>query len=254
MAKRNFHNEFTYMHFLEANKEYEFDAAFSKAIEKVYGNLGKEYPLIIGGQEVKSEAQLEEHSPIDGRLIGRFQKGNRDQAIMAIDAAKKAFDSWREINYKQRASIIRTFSNLLARDKFELAAMLSIENGKSRYESIGEVDEAIDFARYYANEIEANRGYVRYVSLPESKAKVMLSFQGAPSNAEKVKIILKPYGVFGVIAPFNFPISISTGMSIGAIITGNTVVFKPSSTDNMSMLTGYQIYLHLKEAGLPDGV
>ncbi|MEM0074530.1 MAG: aldehyde dehydrogenase family protein, partial [Candidatus Micrarchaeaceae archaeon] len=79
-------------------------------------------------------------------------------------------------------------------------------------------------------------------------------FQGAPGPMEKITIAMKPYGVFGVLAPFNFPISISVGMSTGALITGNTVVFKPSSTDNMSMLTGLKIYEVFKEAGVPDGV
>jgi len=83
---------------------------------------------------------------------------------------------------------------------------------------------------------------------------VHAGFQGAPGKEEHVTIAMKPYGVFGVIAPFNFPISISVGMSTGALITGNTVVFKPSSTDNMSMLTGLKIYEIFKEAGVPDGV
>ncbi|MGC8538047.1 MAG: aldehyde dehydrogenase family protein, partial [Candidatus Micrarchaeia archaeon] len=183
-----------------------------------------------------------------------FQKGTREHARMAIAAAKEEFLRWRDVGYRERAGIFRKFADVLATNKFDIAAILSLENGKSRYESIGEVDEGIDFCRYYANELEANRGYARKTSLEESKQRVAAGFQGAPSNAERVSIVMKPYGVFGVIAPFNFPISISIGMSAGAMITGNTVVFKPSSSDNMTMLTGLKIYQLFKEAGLPDGV
>ena len=108
--------------------------------------------------------------------------------------------------------------------------------------------------RYYANEIIENKGYIRKTSLDASTKGVEAGFQGAPSKAEKVIIAMKPYGVFGVIAPFNFPVSISVGMSAAAMITGNTVVFKPSSTDNMTMLTGLKLYELFKEAGVPPGV
>ena len=91
------------------------------------------------------------------------------------------------------------------------------------------MDEAIDFLNYYANDVEKNKGFVRKTTIKASSKQVSAGFQGAPGNEEKVTIAMKPYGVFGVIAPFNFPISISTGMSTGALITGNTVVFKPSS-------------------------
>jgi 1-pyrroline-5-carboxylate dehydrogenase len=99
--------------------------------------------------------------------------------------------------------------------------------------------------------MESNRGFARKRSLhgPSSHA---AGFQGSPSN-EKVRVMLKPYGVFAVIAPFNFPVSISIGMSAAALITGNTVVFKPSCTDNAAMLTGLKIYQLYRDAGLPAG-
>ena len=122
---------------------------------------------------------------------------------------------------------------------------------RRRYESIGEVDEGIDFMRYYASEMELNRGFVSRRSLQGAPTHAA-GFQGAPSN-EKVKVSLKPYGVFAVISPFNFPVSISIGMSTAALITGNTVVFKPSCTDNATMLTGLRIYQLFKDAGLPSG-
>ncbi|MGB9732736.1 MAG: aldehyde dehydrogenase family protein [Candidatus Micrarchaeia archaeon] len=252
---QKFENEFTYRKFVESGREAEFDRLFDEAVERVSREvLGKRFPIYIGGKEVYANEEIEEHSPIDGRLVGRFQKGTKEHAELAIDAALRAFEEWRKKSYKERVAIFRKAADIFAREKFNVAAILSIENGKTRYESVGEVDEAIDFLRYYALEMEKNKGYTRRLKLVGSSAKVSAGFQGAPGKEEYVTIEMKPYGVFGVIAPFNFPISISVGMSTGALITGNTVVFKPSSTDNMSMLTGLKIYEIFKEAGVPDGV
>ncbi|MGC8585963.1 MAG: aldehyde dehydrogenase family protein [Candidatus Micrarchaeia archaeon] len=252
--RAKFENEFTFKKFLESGREEEFDRLFESAVEEVKRELNKEYPLYIGGKAVYASEKLTEKSPIDGSILGIFQKGTRDHAKQAIIEAKKAFEQWSSTSYKERAALFRKAADIFAQNKFKLAAILSYENGKSRYESVGEVDEAIDFMRYYANELEMNKGYVRKTFMGASSAKVNAGFQGAPSSEERVTIAMKPYGVFGVIAPFNFPVSISVGMSVGALITGNTVVFKPSSTDNMSMLTGLKIYELFKQAGLPDGV
>lgn len=251
-----FRNEFTYKKFLEEGRESEFDSLFDNAVEKVKREIiGKRFPMYINGKEVFSNSELMEYSPIDRNLlVGKFQRGTREHAKQAIDAAAEAFKSWGETDYRERVKITRKAADLFSREKFLVGAMLSIENGKTRSESVGEVDEAIDFLRYYAIELEKNRGYARKTKLSESRAKVPAGFQGAPGGKEEVRIAMKPYGVFGVIAPFNFPISISVGMSNGALITGNTVVFKPSSTDNMTMLTGLKIYEVYKEAGVPAGV
>ncbi|MGC8687087.1 MAG: aldehyde dehydrogenase family protein [Candidatus Micrarchaeia archaeon] len=251
---RHFENEFTYKKYLEKGNEAEFDKLFENAVDEVKKEMGKEYPMYINGIEVNASEKLVEKSPIDGSTLGIFQKGTREHARQAIEAAKMAFAEWSTTDYKARAKIFIDAADVFAKNKFKLAAVLSYENGKSRYESVGEVDEAIDFMRYYANELLTNKGYIRKTHLEASTAKVNAGFQGAPASEEKVVIAMKPYGVFGIIAPFNFPVSISTGMSVGAMITGNTVVFKPSSSDNMSMLTGLYIYKLLKEAGLPDGV
>ena len=255
MASTKFTNEFTYRRLLEAGEEQKFDSMFEEALKSAKAGFGARNPMYIGGREVYAGEQLEERSPIDhGILIGQFQKGTREHARQAIAEAKSVFPQWSSTDYKERVSIFRHVAELFVRDKFKLAAVLSYENGKSRYESVGEVDEAIDFLRYYADELERNKGYIRKTSISQSSGKVQLGFQGAPSGSERITISMEPYGVFGVIAPFNFPVSISVGMSVGAMITGNTVVFKPSSTDNMSMLTGLYIYRLMKEGGVPDGV
>lgn len=255
MAKAAFTNEFTYRNMLEAGEEDRFDELFDAAAEKIKASFGKKYPMYIGGKETYADKELIEKSPISSDMvIGYFQKGTREHSKEAVESAREAFKEWKEVDYKKRADIFLKAADIIAKDKFNLGAILSFENGKSRYESIGEVDEAIDFLRYYSNELIANKGYVRKTKLQGSKSSVKAGFQGAPSAEEKVTISMKPYGVFGVIAPFNFPVSISVGMSAGALITGNTVVFKPSSTDNMSMLTGLRIYEIFREAGVPDGV
>lgn len=255
MPKTKFANESTYKSYIDAGKENEFDQLFDVAVQQALNSFVGPYAMYINGSAVYAKELLTEISPIDANIkIGSFQKGSAEHARLAIAAAQKAFASWREMDYSDRATLFRNAANLLSKRKFNIAAILSYENGKSRYESIGEVDEGIDFMRYYANELESNKGYVRRTHSDYSKLKVASGFQGAPSDAEKVTIAMKPYGVFGVIAPFNFPISISIGMSVGALITGNTVVFKPSSTDNMTMLTGLKIYELFRDAGLPAGV
>ena len=249
-----FKNESTYKGFVEAGNEEEFDNLFDGAVEEAISGFGKRNPMYINGEESYAASEIEERSPIDGTIIGRFQKGSRDDAIKAIAAAEAAFKEWSDVSYKERVRIMKGAALLFSKYKFYIAAVLSIENGKTRYESIGEVDEAIDFLNYYSIEMEKRKGYLRRSEIAGSSASVSAGFQGAPGKTEKVRIAMKPYGVFGVIAPFNFPISISTGMSAAALITGNTVVFKPSSTDNMTMLTGLKIYEIFNEAGLPHGV
>ncbi len=250
-----FKNEFTYRKFIDAGKEAQFDALFDKAVEKVKTELiGKKFPIIINGEEIYLQNELVEHSPIDGAILGIFQKASRSETVAAIESASNAFVDWAEIDYKKRISIFKKAAQILSERKFDLAAILSMENGKTRYESIGEVDEAIDFINYYSIEVERNHGYIRKGVLAGTSSRVSSGFQGAPGTQETVRIVMKPYGVFGIIAPFNFPVSISAGMSTGAMITGNTVVFKPSSTDNMSMLTGYLLYKAFSDSGIPPGV
>ncbi len=251
-----FENEFTYRKFLDSGREEEFDRLFDFAVEKVKEDvLGKKFPMYIGGREVYANEQIVELSPIDRKIVlGTFQKGTVEHVRQAIEEARNAFESWAFTDYRERSGIMRAAAEAIAEQKFELSAILSIENGKTRYESVGEVDEAIDFLRFYAMDMERNKGYIRKSTLEATAKKVQQGFQGAPGNEEKVTVAMKPYGVFGVIAPFNFPVSISVGMSSAALVTGNTVVFKPSSSDSKSMLTGLKIYEAYKKAEVPDGV
>src|SRR5437899_4026059 len=113
---------------------------------------------------------------------------------------------------------------------------MSFENGKNRYEAMADVDEAADLMRWYAAEMLRNQGYERPM--------------GTFLPGETTRSILKPYGVWAVVAPFNFPLAIAAGMSTGALITGNTVVFKPASD---TPFMGLRLAETLRDAGLPAG-
>src|ERR1044071_9060147 len=124
----------------------------------------------------------------------------------------------------------------MAKHQFELAALLTLEVGKNRFEAIAEVSEATDLILYYCQQLETYKGY----EMPMNGG-----------TGEKTKTVLKPYGVFAVVAPFNFPLALATGMSAAALIAGNTVVFKPSSD---TPYTGLRLYEIFHRAGMPVGV
>src|SRR5574341_616322 len=233
-----FDNESTYSKALMHKGEEEFHVKYEDAIVRVKGAFGTTYPMIIDGKRVTTDTTFPERSPIDTRVVvAHFQVGKAEHALKAITAAKNAFKHWSKTDYKERIKIFRKAADLMSSKKYELSALLTYENGKNRYESAGDVDEAIDFLRYYAEQMEVNHGFTK----PTKSA----------YQDEKSRSVMKPYGVWAVIAPFNFPMAITDGMCAGAIITGNTVVLKPASD---TPLTAYKFCEILEEAGLPAGV
>ena len=234
-----FENENTLSRFRSEGIEEEFHKEYDAAVREFQRNLGKTYPMIIGGQEVfSSEGTFDDTSPSNTQLVlGRFQKGTKEHARQAISAARKAFETWSSTSYQDRVDLFRRAADLASGQKFKLAAEMTLENGKTRYEAMADVDEGIDFIRYYAEQLEENKGFEMAMghSLPN----------------EKTKSVLRPYGVWSVIAPFNFPFAIATGMSTGASIAGNTVVLKPASD---TPLLSYELYKILEHAGIPAGV
>jgi 1-pyrroline-5-carboxylate dehydrogenase len=233
------------------------DESFDEALEKVRDSFCRHNPLRIGGEAIFSDEEIKTVSPIDRRIVtGYFQKGHLQHARLAVQSAKDAFsEAWGDFDWRQRVAICHRAASILRRDKFEISAILSYENGKSREESVGEADEAIDFLVYYSYLMEQNAGLaIEREPHFHGHVGMELGYQGARSSGERVTIEAKPFGVWAVIAPFNFPVSISVGMCAAAIITGNTVVFKPSFGDNPAPLTGLKIYEAFEEAGLPAGV
>src|ERR671925_673104 len=233
-----FASEQTLSTFMTEKAEGQFHDRYERALDQVRSEFGRRHAMVIGGNEVATRATAAHTSPIDTRIVlGHLPIGGANHVRHAIAAAKNAFERWGMTDYRERVHLCRAAADIVAERKFELAAWVSYENGKNRYEAIADVDEAIDFLRYYSEEMERNNGFETMM-------------KSAQPN-EKSKSVMKPYGVWGVIAPFNFPAAILVGMSTGAIITGNTVVAKPSSNTPIIACKFAEIF---KQAGLPDGV
>lgn len=226
-----FENEKTWAKAVSSNATDEFHKKFDQAVELVKNDFGKSYPIIIGGKEIHSENQFQIRSPADRNIIlARFPAATKEDTIHAIETAKDAFYRWRDAPYQKRVQIFREVADEFSLQKFTLAAIMTFENGKSRLEAMGDVDEAIDFLRFYAELLEANQGYSK-----ETKS---------ANPSEKTRSVLKPYGVWGIISPFNFPSAIAIGMTTGALLTGNTAVLKPASDTPLSAYKFVQAIYH----------
>jgi 1-pyrroline-5-carboxylate dehydrogenase len=215
-----------------------FNRAYDEALASVMNELGRDYPIYIGGKEARpSVDSFEDRSPNDSRmLLGRFPDAGQTEAQAAIRSARNAFTEWSTTPWQDRLAVLRRAAENFRDRKYEIGAWLTLEAGKPRLEAMGEVEEAIDLITVYSEEMEANNGFVKPM--------------GQLSAEEVNRSVLRPYGVWAVIAPFNFPVALATGMIAGALIGGNTVVFKPS---HETPLTGLLVYQCLADAGLPAG-
>jgi 1-pyrroline-5-carboxylate dehydrogenase len=212
--------------------------AFDEALEQVKAELGKTYPLIVGGKERQGGGTFEVRAPANrDLLLGVFQKGTRQDVDDAVAAAKAAYPAWSGLPYAERVRIMRRAAELIRERKFRLSALLILEAGKNRAEAIGEVEEGADLVDEYATQIDEQRGFERQL--------------GSLDPAERNRSVLRPFGVWAVLAPFNFPHALSAGMSSGALVAGNTVVYKPASATPIS---GYELARCYLDAGVPDGV
>jgi len=234
----DFTNERTWLSAVESGTQEEFHSRYETAVYKVRELFGETHPIHVGDRAVRGRATFEDRSPGDLRvLLGRFQAGTADHAKRAIAAAKAAFPGWANADYMDRVRVMLRAADLMSNVKWELAALMTFENGKNRHEAVADADEAIDFLRYYAQQVVNHGGF---------DAEMGRSVKG-----ERTRSVLRPYGVWAVISPFNFPLAIATGMTGGALISGNTVVLKPASDTPFVALRLYEI---LREAGLPPGV
>ena len=211
---------------------------YEAALKEIETDLGKHHSMFIDGRKlVAGDDEFDVRSPLDTKiLLGYFQRGTSQHARKAIESAKDGFEEWSSKPWTERVRIIKKAARLMEEDRFKLAALITLEVGKNRYEAVAEVSEAIDFFDYYADLLEENDGYVKPMK------------SGAPG--ESSKSVLRPYGVWAVISPFNFPLAIATGMVASALITGNTVVFHPTSAAPFS---GIKLYEILIKAGVPPG-
>lgn len=216
----------------------EIHQGFEQAVEKARRALGKVHPLWIGDRSVTDRPTFDNCSPIDRDLVvGRHQEATAADTKAAIAAAAAAFPAWSHRPWQERLAILRRAAETISERRNELAALMTLEVGKNRFESLADAEESADLIRYYAQQMEDAGGYDRPM--------------GQLSPNERTRDILRPYGVWGVISPFNFPLALAAGMTAGALIAGNTVVFKPSPD---APTTGLKLLEILREAGLPPGV
>ncbi len=236
MPRGGFQNELTLDRLIKARREEEFHENYEKSYAKALTELGRSYPNIVAGKERFSrDGEFLDTCPYaTTEIVGKFQKGSKADVAEAVKASLAYQPKWEATKVRHRCYVMTTAADLVSKRKYEFAAWLTLENGKNRYEAIAEVDEAIDYLRYYAGVLQSNKGYV-------------LETQGVPP-CDKAESILRPLGVLGVISPFNFPIAITTGMVTGALVTGNAVILKPASDTPMM---GYMLYQALREAGIP---
>ncbi|MFM9960384.1 MAG: proline dehydrogenase family protein [Planctomycetaceae bacterium] len=209
--------------------------AFQEALDDVENQFGNEYPLVINGRVFETKAAIVSSNPSHrGVSIGKVSSATKFDTENAISAAKAAFSGWSRVEPKYRAEHLNIIAKQLGDQRFELAAWIVHEVGKSWEDADAEVAEAIDFCRFYAEQMLA-------MSQP----------QRVDLAGEENEFHYRPRGVVAVIAPWNFPLAILSGMTVAALAMGNTVVIKPAEQSSVIAAKFMDI---LMESGLPDGV
>ena len=221
--------------FTDFSKE-ENAQAMRKALEKVGAELGREYPLVIGGERITTDSKLDSFNPANRtQLVGRFNKATKELANKAVEAAAEAFKTWRNKPAHERSELLFRVAEIMRQRRHELSAWMIYEVAKTWPEADGDTAEAIDFCEFYAREM------LRYAGDQH-----VFQISGEESELEYI-----PLGVGAVIPPWNFPLAIMAGMTVASVVTGNTVVLKPSSD---APTIAFKFFEILEEAGLPAGV
>ena len=209
--------------------------AMRQALQEVEAQLGRDYPLVINGRAIDTRSTIQSINPSrKSQVVGRVSSATSDEAVEAIDAARRAFPKWAATEPDYRAEYLELAAEAMRKRRFELAAWEVFESGKPWAEADADVAEAIDFCRYYALQM---RKYAvpREVNVP----------------GEENQYFYRPRGVAVVIAPWNFPLAILTGMTAAALVTGNTVVMKPAE---QSPVIAAKLMEILQDVGIPAGV
>jgi 1-pyrroline-5-carboxylate dehydrogenase len=216
----------------------EFHRRFDDAVAQVRKTSGRLHPFYIDGQPIKTDEEpVVDRSPIDtSHILGRFAAATPSHVDAAIQAARRGRAGWAGQSWQDRVGILRRAATIIRERKYELAALMSLEVGKSRLEAMGDAEESADLIDYYCQQMEDADGFVR------AMARI--------TPVERNTDVLRPYGVFACIAPFNFPLALSAGMSSAALVAGNTVVYKPAEDTPWTGLELYHIY---RDAGVPPG-
>ena len=223
------------------NPPEELHTQFEASLAKLKANMGQEQTMLIGGKEVRADEKFEDHTPINTEMIlAVMQKGNETHARLALEAARKAFPGWSHTPWQERARLLRKAADLIDERLTDLGAVMSMEVGKNRMEALGDVAETSDLIRFSCDQLEANNGYVK-----EMGRDPLVGYE-----ARNVSI-LRPYGVWLVISPFNFPFALTGGPAGAALAAGNTIVIKPATDTPFIVRLLADCF---RDAGLPDGV
>ena len=223
---------------LRADNE-ELHRLYEDGLAEAKRELDGHHRNIVGGRERDGDGETTVTSPIDRNIVlGHFAKGTREDVRDAIGAARAAQPGWAAKPWRDRLELIRKAADLISERQMRYAGLMAIEVGKNRLEALGEVEEAADLLRYYAQTMEDNDGYDH-----------PMDNLGDPTV--HTRSILRPHGVFAVISPFNFPMALAAGPTAAALIAGNTVVFKPSSA---APISGVKLVEAYRDAGIPAGV
>ena len=219
----------------------ELHTGFDQAVETLKKNLGAEYGMIINGKDIFVDEKFKDRSPVNTDwVLAIMQKGDASHADQAMTAARAAFPSWSRTPWQERVRLVRKAASLIEERIFSLGAAMSLEVGKNRMEALGDVQETADLMAYSAQMMEENNGFVR-----EMGKDPLVGYE-----ARNVSV-MRPYGVWLVVSPFNFPFALTGGPVGAALVAGNTVVIKPA-TD-----TAWIVRLFaecLRDAGIPGGV
>ncbi len=209
-------------------------AAFRAALDRVKAEIGRTYPIVIGGETIHSDKVFPSINPSrPAEVLGYFVSGTPEQADQAVEAAYEAFQTWQHVPPAARSRMLLRAAALLRRRKHEFSATMVLEVGKSWVEADADTAETIDFLEYYARQI------LRISDV---------SHQLTPYPPEHLQLVNIPLGVGVIIPPWNFPGAIPMGLVAAALVAGNTVVFKPAS---QSPWTAYRVAEVLWEAGVP---
>lgn len=222
------------------NPPEELHTRYDDALAKTKAKLGAEYGMIINGKDVFADEKFEDTTPINTEVVlAVMQKGNEKHAQAAMKAARKAFPVWSGMPWQERVRLLNKAADLIEERIFELGAAMSLEVGKNRMEALGDVQETADLVRYACYQMEKNDGYI-----VEMGKDPLVGY-----NATNISV-LRPYGVWLVVSPFNFPTALTGGPVGSALVTGNTVVMKPATDTPWIVRLLAECF---RDAGLPDG-
>lgn len=225
----------TYTTLAVANED--MHVAYEEAVGRYKSTPGAEYPNYVDGKEISAAETTVGHSPVNTSwILSRFPKQDARIIDSAVTAAAKAFPVWKSVPWQERVAVCRKAAALMEDRLFDIAAVISLEVGKNRLEAIGEVQEVADLVYYVCNQMEKNNGYIRDLTNESPK--------------HHNRSVLKPFGVWAVISPFNYPAALTGGPVGAALVTGNTVVIKPATLSPLSAWLTTKCFI---DAGLPTG-